>query len=664
MGEPARYRDRLPARRRERDRDGATVTARERQRDSVARRLRRQARPHLVLAGLAAGGGLAHVLADAAGAPGPLGAAAGALGAVTAAGAVRRRGGGTREAVEAAAAAGWLGWTTATGLSWDALATLALGGYGASLRLWRRWRLPDPPAAAPPTVVLEEDTSPPALWRRYIARDGGPLPGTYLSGEERTSTGVRYRLHLQPGRQHLGTVQQALPLLRSGLLLRQGQDLIAEADPAAHEAVVRLTLVRRSPVLEEPQPWPGVAEVYDPIRGVIRIGPYVDGQGEAEWLLHRDHRLHGGFVVGDTGSGKSRTLEALALGAAVAGCCVAFLDPQGGASSPWLTRHADIRARTIPEIRAVLEMLRRVKAARQLENSVYDWEGWTPSQGRPGIVALIDECHAAMANKQCLELAVELAREGGKVGIALVMASQDPTLNAFGGMDVLRSSVCSGNLLVMRIRSKSSPGVLPGLEVDPARFPQVAGYGYLVDYTGRRRTAPYRGYYLTDEARERAGREVIWPELDAASAAVAGEDYLRRREREEESRLRLLAELEALRAGRPALVDEPERPVGMDQEQRVRYRGLLPVPTFPRLRLVTTGPSDARVAPPPAPPVETAVDAVAAALRAGARTPAELQSRTGYGETSVRQALRALAEQGRARRVRHGVWELVQQAAE
>lgn len=43
-------------------------------------------------------------------------------------------------------------------------------------------------------------------------------------------------------------------------------------------------------------------------------------------------------------------------------------------------------------------------------------------------------------------------------------------------------------------------------------------------------------------------------------------------------------------------------------------------------------------------------------VAAGVSSAGELQARSGYSETGVRNALRQLAECGRVRRDRHGVW--------
>src|SRR5690606_39563325 len=83
----------------------------------------------------------------------------------------------------------WCGWTVASGMSWDALAVLAVGGYAAALRYWRRHRLPDPPEiTAPAPVPQADEMSPPRLWERYVACTGRPLTDSRLTTPEATKT--------------------------------------------------------------------------------------------------------------------------------------------------------------------------------------------------------------------------------------------------------------------------------------------------------------------------------------------------------------------------------------------------------------------------------------------------------------------------------------------
>lgn len=616
--------------------DRATVTTRRRRdrgRNRTRRRLAAQARPHYLMAATAsvgaAGAGLGSLVPDS----GTAGLGVAMAGAAAAGIAAVARRATARQAAVGLGAAGWVGWVTAAGLSWPAMAALAVGGYGASLRHWRRHRLPDPPEWTPPAEV--DELSPPRLWDRHIAGSGGPLVDTRLSGETALRTGVRYDLELVPGRHALTDVRTALPKLRTGLRLRPGQDLVVEQHPTADEATVLLTIVRQSTVLTRPQPWPG--NTYAAAAGTIALGPYIDGEGTAVWLLHADQRLWSGFLTGATGSGKSRLMEGVALGAAAAGCVVWFLDPQAGASSPFLADHCDWTGRGVDQVRDMLEAARAVKDLRQAQNALHGWEGWTPEQGRPGLLLVVDECHRVFEDPRCQAVATELAREGGKCGVAMVTASQVATLDVWGGggqADALRSSVTAGNTVLLRTKSNNTKSVMNAGGVDPTTFPRVPGYAYLLDDTGTRRSAPLRGYYLDDATRDRAAAQVTWPELDPASAAAGGGPYACRREQAAADRDALMARIATLTGGRPVSAPISPAPAGLPG-----------VPQFP--------------APPAVQPVATtAVDAVAAALAGGATRPAELEAVTGYGETSVRQALRELTETGRARRTGYGRYEL------
>jgi hypothetical protein len=631
-------------------------------RDRMVYRLRRQLAPHLLLAGVWVTGAAGWLAGGWAGDRGLV--ATGLVAALAAAGAVRwlttrRRGAAVtgRQAAGVAAATGWLGWATMAGPGWTATAVLLAGGYAASLRWWRRWRLPDP-GEDPQPPAGPDPMHPPRLWADHIAQ-GGPLPGSYLTGEHQIATGLRYQAHLVPGRQSLGEAQAALAKLRTGLRLRPGQDLILERHPDTDESIISVTIVRRSRALTAAVPWPGPA--YDRQAGTIELGPYVDGEGTARWRLAVDHRLFGGFLVGSTGSGKSRLMEAIALGAADgAGCVVWFGDPQGGASSPFLARRADWTARSVEDIGQMLAAAVGVKRLRQAENALHDWEGWTPDQGRPGLLIIIDECHEAMADAAVQQMATSLAREGGKVGIALVLASQVPTLDAFGlktGQRALRGSVVTGNLVLLRVADKGTSGILPGVSgIDPADFPAIAGYAYLVDigHTGRR-SAPFRGYYVTDDARDAAADQANWPTLDSAAAGAAGPAYNDRYEQAEAARAALAGRLAALARGEdPDTAPPPAaaRPVAVPWP----VAQVIPYPRWRTWHLRDAAPAE--VAERSIPPRRTAVEVVAELVDAGVTGTGEIERRSGYSETQVRNALHQLAGAGRIRRVRHGVWEL------
>jgi len=622
-------------------------------RDSMLHRLRRQRRPHIVLASVAAAGTAVHGLATATGSRGSIAAIVALTTAVVAAIAYATPKLPRTATPYLAGAGAWIALVALAGMSWGMLLLLLVAGYAAALPYWRRHRIPDPTASPEPQPAADT-TSPATLWAANIA-DSGPLAQSYLTNPQPTPTGVRCDLHLRPGKQNRGKVLGMLPDLRTGLLLEPGQDLIVERHPRLNESILSLTIVRKSQVLSTDQPWPG--PTYNPKKGTIDLGPYVDGDGTAAWRLHgQPYRLYNGFLTGSTDSGKSRLLEAIAVGAATAGCVIWFGDPQGGASSAFLFKHADRRGGSVAEVRQMLREAQSVKNLRQVENALYELEGWSPTEKlpdglcRPGLAIVIDECHNIFSDPECLALADELAREGGKVGVAIIAASQVATLDAFGGQDSLRSSLVAGNLVLMRTESNNTRNVLSGVSVDPTEFPPIPGYGFLEDKTRERRSAPFRGYYFTDAARIEWGPKIQWLELDAGAANAAGDSYVHRREEAEANRAGLADRLAAMRAGKvqpgrqepaeAASAAEPLKPL-------VPYRP----PSWP-----PEGPAQQEGGNAGAAVRRTAPDVIYDLVAQGVTSPGELEKRSGYSGTAVRNALKQLEKRGRVQNPQHGTW--------
>lgn len=488
------------------------------------------------------------------------------------------------------------------------------------------------------------------LWEQHVGCTGGPLPGTYLSNRQQLRSGVRFDLHLVPGRHTLAKALGVVGELRTGLRLRRGMDLVIEPHPEADEATVQLTVVQQSQVLTEAQPWPG--GTYNLDTGMIAIGPYVDGEGLAHWRLHTPDSLWGGYIAGSIGSGKSRTMESIALGLAEAGCAVWYADGQDGSSSPFLAEHADWFRHGTTGIRDMLQAAQRIKRLRQVQNRMNRWSGWRPDQGRPGLVIIIDECHVPMSDPQCQAIATELAREGRKVGISLIMASQVATLDAFGGgagADALRSSVCAGNMLIMRSLTRTTRNVLPGVDVDPTTFPDVPGYAWLIDHSKARRSAPLRAFFLADEVMEAAAERVQWSEVEPAAAGAAGQVYGRRHQEvdTEEELEALYLELAGGGGLLPSMVSAPPAPPAA-----------IPVPRFPRPEMLTDPTRVAVLDRPTAPaPPPKAADVVEQLLAEGLTSPKQMVERSGYSDKAVRDALAELVATGRAVKVRHGTYQ-------
>ncbi|MEV7267043.1 hypothetical protein AB0N38_26125 [Micromonospora aurantiaca] len=457
-----------------------------------------------------------------------------------------------------AVAAGWLTAVTVTGLSLGAVGVLMALGYGLSLHWWRQ----HPVGLIAPKVSRSEYQR---LWSENVGCSDGVLPGSRLTNPQPIAAGIRYTLRLRPGKQSLNMVNGVLDKLDGGLKLLPGQEMIVERHPTEHKANVLFTIVTKSPVKDTVY-WPG-PQAFDAATGDVMLGPFTDGEGVAAWRVYTETRLKGGYLQGGTEGGKSRTMEMLAVTIAASEShptVIAYADGQGGASSPLLMEHADVRARTPEQALAMLEGMYLVMQLRQDENAVYGMRGFQPTADRPGLLGFIDECHkllGAVDNPRYAArtefLVAAIASEGGKVGVALILASQQSTLDAFGGGkygEKIRSNLLTGNGAMFKGKDANAKTVFQ-IGVDPRGFPDMPGYAYLVNPRPGARSAPFRSYYMTDEMAVEWPKRIAWRSLDAGAAAAWGQSYLRRAEMAEEALEAARQRIAARQAG--VVVEQP-----------------------------------------------------------------------------------------------------------
>lgn len=621
--------------------------ARERARQGrLLYRLRRQALPHYVLAAIAVTALIARAAVHYTGNPTAVATTVATVLAVAMliAGLMLRTRISTpwreRAAVLALAVAVWLVVVPVVGFSWNAVGLLMLAGYAAALPWWRRHRIPNPTSKPIAAAMAEESV--PQLWRTNIGAKDGTLAGSYLTDETHTRSGVAYAMQLRPGKHSIGSALAALPLIASGLRCDPA-DLVIDRHPTGDASRGMIQVITRSPI-KQTITFPGPQ--YDPATGTIRMGLFADGESDPLWRLYTENSMWGGVIIGGPGSGKSRLTEELAISAQDSGCTTIFYgDPQEGASSPALAEHANYVARGVPAIVKMLRGLERITKWRAKENAVAGLEGFTPSPERPGILVILDECHRVFANEEARILAEWIAREGRKVGVAIICASQYPGLITFGNSEALRSAIMIGNAVVLRTASKTTKGIMAGLEFDPAFLPAIPGYAYLVDTTGNGRTAPFRSYYVSDPAAWLADTRQV--ELDQLSANAFGPEYTERHALATAAADALRAELEAMKAGpltraqtehEPAPAGRTEK-VSVDQVDAERVGDVVEFPAVPKA--LAAGATEGQVA-------------ILQAIRDGHDTPSALRTETGWGETYVRRLLSELVDAGRITKAGHG----------
>lgn len=545
-------------------------------------------------------------------------------------------------AVCAASALAWL--ILAQALGPAVLDGWLIPGWAVLSLPWWAHHWPRPRIEAPPTV--EGDTIP-ELWDRYVADPGGPLPGTTLSHPGVTAHSQTWWVQLRRGRQDISTARAALAKIATGLdrpMHRLLFDPVPRDEmPVERPSVVRLQLVVNSPIeatvhFDEPR-WRD---------GRILLGPHADGDGEATWRLYTDNSMWSGYLLGSTGSGKSRQIEGIVLTARAMPVkpITIYLDGQAGASSPTLWEHATWRGGPDQSL-AVLAALERGLRARQDWNVVHKLAGFTPGLSPDGsapltpVLIVIDECHKIL--RLAPERWSDLAREQRKCGYGIVAGSQETTLGAFGGSDALRSSLITGNGIAMRTTSRMQSGLFPGLGGDdglnPVDFPILPGYGYKIAPAGSgERTTAYRGRYLPDsqdaENAETAGVPLPVPTVEQWFGDTPDG---------------VLDDMTA-RAFGPVFLDRHRIAAESTRAAWDRINGVTPVSAEPVQRVDTTKP--ARTA-----------DVVVEVLTghgpmSRSDLDAEVARRCGTGPSAVEKALRGLLEDGAVERTRRGVWQV------
>ena len=444
-------------------------------------------------------------------------------------------------------------WSGLVGL----LALLALGS-----RFWAHHRVPRVLAA-----VQEAGPTPPPppgehavarKWRTRVGNASGALPGTKLTELVEESYGVRGRLHLVPGRQTLDSVRAAQGYIASALGVDAADVLVehvepTEADPKPDSAILDIKVVTVG-MLTKKVPLEGERLVVDGDDVSIRMGPYADGDGEALWRLYTSDSIWGGFVAGSTGSGKSGLIDALALGIwQTKNTIIIYIDPKNGGSSPRIFDRAHWSVGKDPKTwEAILDGLIEVIEARGLENSArLKTSGFTPTKKRPGILAIVEECHVVLT-PQNAEKWGRLGREGRAAGVQALYASQIYGLQTFGGDDAVRSSATAGNTVALRV-SRNQSSMIADIPLDPSTLPKITGVG-LVD-SGRE--VAFKAAWAPSEttaAQMDAALEEAPTELDPLAAGAfdvgSGGLYSRRHEIAEQQVANAEERLAAYEAGR------------------------------------------------------------------------------------------------------------------
>lgn len=442
---------------------------------------------------------------------------------------VKRR---TRVYAFLAAAAGWTVAAMLTGVTGPMMFTLAVVGIGTSLwhwadhRLGYGWDAPEHEAIYAPTPDVDVYAP---LWEQNLAGPGKILYGTQLTHYEHLRFGARYAMEVVPGVHTLEEVDGLAAKIRSGLRLKRNHKLIIEEHPTLEAPTLLITIIDSSPVANGTS-WPGAAAAMNP-DGTIWIGPYLDGEGKALWKLYSTNRIHNGMIAGGTGSGKSRLLENIAMTAAASEqfpTAIWFADGQDGLSSPLLMRNADYYAGKPEQIVQMLREAVDVIIMQGDENKVAGIQGFTPTEERPGLVVILDECKLVLDKQNNPEhweetqrLVARIATTGNKAGVGIILAGQEATLPTFGGGGqypaAIRNNIKGANGVLLKSEEAAGGNIFGVPAATMRSIPSGGGYGFVAGGEGSRK-AMMRGFYDDDETTARNMSALAWRSVSPMTA--------------------------------------------------------------------------------------------------------------------------------------------------
>ncbi|MEU0237577.1 hypothetical protein ABZ234_07795 [Nocardiopsis sp. NPDC006198] len=437
----------------------------------------------------------------------------------------------------------------------DGWSTTAAAGVltllGVSARWWQHHRhalvvrrpgleeiftgpLPDPESsgAAVPADLLGRITT---RWGAHVAAEAKMLPGAKMLEVQPTPFGALVKVETVGDGQGAEMVRANLGRLGSALKISPAQLEIEDDAPQEGEpdpTVFWIRAISRQ-IMDVPVPLEdGRSRVVERDgKTLIRMGRYVDGDGEPEWLLYDGKSMWSGYIGGITGSGKSSLSEGLMLGMMQTGCTyTVYIDPKGGQSSPRIAEHANwfIGSSELADWHAVVDGLITLVKERGKYLKAQGKSGFKPSRDFPGVSLIFDEFYEVKADPVLAEKVGWLARKGRSTGVTVLIITQGYGLEDFGH-DSVRANTTVANSVALKMRAnqasifsrdfpRSNPARLPDTENQPRNK------GLAVSLKGRdciMRTA-YSGDEVTDRLMAEAS-EVQVQDLDPFSADALDE---------------------------------------------------------------------------------------------------------------------------------------------
>ncbi|MFV8133245.1 hypothetical protein [Streptomyces syringium] len=363
------------------------------------------------------------------------------------------------------------------------------------------------------------------VWQEYVTCPGGPLPGFQLTDPLTTDYGWTATIVAPRGKATAQDAASKLDKIASAFDVDLTNIAIEPVPGSSRRAI--LAVFHKNP-LQEKVEFGGPAAL-DHASGIAVVGTFYDHQS-ARYRFYKpgDGAVHS-FIVGATGSGKSRFLEILlSLERCHPGIVSWVCDPQNGQSLPAWQTECDWYAPGVEESYALIKAAHAIMLER---NERYGQMQWSDSKGRkrrgksffnvgepdPLLSLTIDEAHAVLNYRDAAELVADIAKMGRKCGIKLRLATQVPTvdqLGSDGASSTLREQLQGGNIIVFRCGSAMSSRIALGSQLDgvdastipkywPGQFDAAnepvatSGLGYISGPDGR--SGMFRSAFLSDD---------------------------------------------------------------------------------------------------------------------------------------------------------------------
>ena len=568
-------------------------------------------------------------------------------------------------------------WVTAAsvdGAGWGLLGTLAVGTAACSARWLRAHKVPLTTSPAPGDEAVTEDgvggaEAIVALWAANVACRGGAVPHSLLTNQETLPLAYRWTIQTRPGTGSFDTLLNLRARIASGIRAATAKVQI-EPFPEEDDSQAIFTVVTRD-ILAGGVGYPGPRYR----NGVVPVGPYADGTGDAEVVAYDERGVYHVMASGEPGSGKSAFLEAVCLGLRSSGEWVVLYgdgDPEGGSSpvcnefAHWADAGPDGVLAQLEAVEAAIRVRGLIKRAMTTGPDGKPVLITDPSTQRaarkllpcpalPGIMWQLDELYR-MASDPVLAAhkfgrRVEyVSRIGRKYGVALCTATQSLLVPDYFNSTPLRGYLAARNLFAFRNANRTEAAIINGLLIPPYALPSGGGYSYAA---GGGRLAMLRAAWSEDMAAHATGLPASG--LDADTQTAMAQWWPSGEPDAEGDTLRALADLEAWRAGRLTIAPDWEVPTPGTAPVMV-LDDLPPLPDALTADDVVQTRTDA-------PGLTPNRAAVLAALEDGATSSGDIADRTGLAGPAVSKILASLADGGLAHKESHGQWTAVSEMA-